>query len=58
LGYLAARVGGSIAHGILAGARNKEKRRKMIDELREPITVSGVGRLEGRVADEREALAA
>jgi hypothetical protein len=58
LGYRAARAVSSIADGILAGARTKEKRRKMIDELREPITVSGSGRLEGRVADEREALAA
>jgi hypothetical protein len=58
LGYCAARAVSSIADGILAGARNKEKRRTMIDELREPITVPGFGRLERRDADEREALAA
>src|SRR5437763_14702997 len=55
-GYFAAQIFDSIAHSVLGGAWKEKKRRKMIDRLRDHISVCGYGRVGRRAGDElREA---
>jgi voltage-gated potassium channel len=48
-GYFAAQVFDAIAHGVLGGAWQEKRKRKMIDRLDDHIIVCGYGRV-GRVA--------
>ena len=51
-GYLAAQVIDSIARGLVGGAWRENRRRKMIEGLRDHIIVCGYGRVGRRAADE------
>src|SRR4051794_38346016 len=51
-GYFAAQLFDEIAHGVLGGAWREQRRKRMIDDLRDHIIVCGYGRVGRRAVEE------